>query len=82
MGCEFGRAECPATEQRPRHRHVCDDLNQIGEACECGCPRWLIMFGGLTPARIQCEGCGAGFNLTERLRRALRDSNPIHRSNR
>jgi uncharacterized protein (DUF983 family) len=62
---------------------MCTDLNQIGEKCpHCGIADfWLILFGGLLPARVQCQRCGAGFNLTQRLRQASTEI-PVSRSNR
>lgn len=82
MSCYLGVPECSATGDRPRHRHDCHDLNQIGEACACGCDQWLIIFGGLLPARIQCCSCGAGFNLTQRLKDARRQESNTFGSNR
>ena len=76
------RPECRFTPDRPRHVHVADDLRQIGEVCRyCKQNLWIILFGGLLPARVQCQACGAGFNLTQRLREAAQDV-PVARSNR
>lgn len=67
--CEFRVASCPSSDRNPRHRHVCADINQTGERCgSCAATEWVILFGGVLPVMVCCAGCGAGFNLTERLR--------------
>jgi hypothetical protein len=70
-----GRRQCPeepfctADLTRTRHNHVLPQLNAIGENCwTCKLADWRIWYGGTLPALIRCGGCGAGFNLTERLR--------------
>lgn len=69
MACDLGAAGCPATDTRPRHKHICTDLNQTGETCaSCGVTDWHIWFGGPLPTLIRCRGCGRGVNVTERLR--------------
>ena len=82
MGDCSKSADCPWTANRPRHIHACHDLRQLGEPCSyCGQNLWIILFGGPLPARIQCQACGAGFNLTQRLREAARDL-PIAKGHR
>lgn len=76
------RDGCRFTSDRPRHVHPCDDLRQIGEPCRyCKANLWIILFGGPLPARIQCQACGAGFNITQRLREVT-SAVPIAKSNR
>ena len=82
MGDCSKSAECPWTANRPRHIHACHDLRQLGEPCSyCGQNLWIILFGPPLPSRIQCQPCGAGFNITEKLRQ-LTPELGIHRSNR
>jgi hypothetical protein len=81
VACDKGAAGCPATDNRPRHRHICADLNTTGETCAtCQICDWWIWFGGPLPAMIRCRGCGRGFNVTERLRASTQPdkSGPVY----
>lgn len=80
--CPLGETRCNYDSGVRRHRHPADLLNLIGQRCECGANDWQVTFGGLLPARVVCRGCGAGFNITERLRTCGKDEAQVSRTGR
>lgn len=68
MTCPLGDHSCRYSPRSLRHNHASPDINALGERCWCGAILWRIMFGGLLPARVECESCKAGFNIGQRLR--------------
>lgn len=68
VGCPLGDAGCTFDARTRRHKHTAPLLDQLGERCHCGANSWAIRFGGVLPAMVCCQLCGASFNIGQRLR--------------
>ncbi len=66
--CPLADTSCRWNPRSLRHNHAATMINQLIEPCFCGTIAWRIMWGGLLPARVECDECRAGFNIGQRLR--------------